>query len=73
MAGLKKNSWDRMKMDDCAQCHADQMVGSESEPVQSALGRLFTNVVNIPFPESTQTGRKSSVQTDREACFVCHK
>ena len=22
--GLKKNSWDRMKMDDCAQCHAEE-------------------------------------------------
>jgi|GEM_PF-69334 len=73
LAGLKKNSWDRMKMDDCAQCHAEQMDASESEPVKSALGRLFTNVVSIPFPDSTRTGRKSSVQTEREACFVCHK
>jgi len=23
IAGIKKNSWDRMKMDDCAACHAD--------------------------------------------------
>jgi hypothetical protein len=73
IARLKKNSWDRMKMDDCAECHADQMVVSESEPVKSSLGRLFTNVVSIPFPNSTKTGRKSSVQTEREACFVCHK
>jgi hypothetical protein len=23
ISGLKKNSWDRMKMDDCAECHTD--------------------------------------------------
>ncbi|OQW96798.1 MAG: cytochrome C [Desulfobacteraceae bacterium A6] len=43
MTGIKKNSWDRMKMDDCAECH------------------------------EKETGRKSSVQTDKDACFVCHK
>jgi hypothetical protein len=25
IAGIKKNSWDRMKMDDCANCHLEQM------------------------------------------------
>ncbi len=44
IAGLKKNSWDRMKMDDCAQCHKE-------------AGMIHT----------------SSVQTERDACFVCHK
>ncbi|BBO81881.1 menaquinone reductase multiheme cytochrome c subunit QrcA [Desulfosarcina ovata] len=44
IAGLKKNSWDRMKMDDCAQCHKE-------------AGIVHT----------------SSVQTKRDACFVCHK
>jgi len=73
IAGLRKNSWERMKMDDCAECHANQADASESEAVKSSLGRLFTNVVSIPFPNSTKTGRKSSVQTEREACFVCHK
>jgi hypothetical protein len=43
MAGIKKNSWDRMKMDDCAECH------------------------------EKETGRKTSVQTGKDACFVCHK
>lgn len=43
IAGIKENSWDSMKMDDCAKCH------------------------------EKATGRKSSVQTDKEACFVCHK
>jgi hypothetical protein len=39
MLGLKKHSWDRMKMDDCAECHQKQ----------------------------------TSVQTGKDACFVCHK
>ncbi|MDP2644112.1 MAG: menaquinone reductase multiheme cytochrome c subunit QrcA [Desulfobacterales bacterium] len=43
LSGLALNSWDRMKMDDCARCHAEK------------------------------TARKSSVQTEKEACFVCHK
>jgi len=44
IAGIKKNSWDRMKMDDCAKCHKE-------------AGLIHT----------------SSVQTGRDACFVCHK
>lgn len=43
IAGLKKNSWDRMKMDDCAECH------------------------------KKTTNKKGSVQTEKDACFVCHK
>lgn len=43
IAGLKRNSWDRMKMDDCADCH------------------------------ETAGIHDSSVQTGRDACFVCHK
>jgi menaquinone reductase, multiheme cytochrome c subunit len=43
IAGIKRNTWDRMKMDDCAECHI------------------------------TQTGRTSSVQTQKDGCFVCHK
>lgn len=42
IAGIKKDPWDRMKMDDCAECHKE-------------------------------AGKSSSVQTKREACFVCHK
>ncbi len=44
LTGLKHNSWDRMKMDDCAECHAKYDVLHDS-----------------------------SVQTKRDACFVCHK
>ncbi len=43
IAGIKKNTWDRMKMDDCAKCHKE-------------------------------AGKKEdSVQTRKDACFVCHK
>jgi len=43
IAGIKKHTYDRMKMDDCDECHQ-------------------------------QSGMKpTSVQTERDACFVCHK
>ncbi|MGA6927641.1 MAG: menaquinone reductase multiheme cytochrome c subunit QrcA, partial [Desulfosarcina sp.] len=44
IAGFSENTWDSMKMDDCAQCHKE-------------AGIIHT----------------SSVQTERDACFVCHK
>lgn len=44
ITGIKQNTWDRMKMDDCAECH-----------------KRFEAV------------HDSSVQTGRDACFVCHK
>lgn len=44
ISGLKSNSWDRMKMSDCAKCH-------------------------LQYAEI----HDSSVQTQRDACFVCHK
>jgi menaquinone reductase, multiheme cytochrome c subunit len=43
ISGFAKNSWDRMKMDDCTACH------------------------------ERMTGRVTSVQTQYDACFVCHK
>jgi hypothetical protein len=43
IAGIKKNTYDRMKMDDCTDCH------------------------------DAMTGRRTSVQTQHDACFVCHK
>lgn len=43
ISGFGKNTWDRMKMDDCAACH------------------------------ERMTGRRTSVQTQFDACFVCHK
>lgn len=44
IAGFAENSWDRMKMDECAKCHKE-----------------------------AETSHTSSVQTKRDACFVCHK
>ena len=43
IAGIKTHTYDRMKMDDCAECHKEKGV------------------------------KASSVQTERDACFVCHK
>lgn len=43
IAGFKRNPWDRMKMDDCADCHKEAAV------------------------------KITSVQTEKDACFVCHK
>lgn len=43
IAGFKRHTWDRMKMDDCAECHAQNKMNP------------------------------SSVQTEKDACFVCHK
>ncbi len=45
IAGFKKNSWDRMKMNDCAECHE----------------------------RTAALKHASSVQTQKDACFVCHK
>lgn len=43
IAGFKTHTWDRMKMDDCSECHV----------------KLGVN--------------QTSVQTEKGACFVCHK
>ena len=43
IAGFKRHTYDRMKMDDCAECHEQAGI------------------------------HDSSVQTQRDACFVCHK
>jgi hypothetical protein len=34
MLGIKRNSWDRMKMDDCAECHATSGVSGGSVQTQ---------------------------------------
>ena len=39
IAGLKKNSWDRMKMDDCSECHVKEGVNQTS--VQTKKGACF--------------------------------
>jgi len=39
IAGMKKNTWDRMKMDDCAACHKEAQVKQTS--VQTRKGGCF--------------------------------
>ena len=39
IAGIKRNSWDRMKMDDCAECHRNEGVNQNS--VQTLRGGCF--------------------------------
>jgi len=39
IAGIKKNTWDRMKMDDCAECHVKEKVKQSS--VQTGKGACF--------------------------------
>ncbi len=43
IAGFKKHTWDRMKMDDCSECHVKNGV------------------------------KQTSAQTQKGACFECHK
>ena len=73
IAGLTRNPQKRMKMDVCDHCHAGIMdIGKESD-VEPAWRRLFTKAVSIVFPDPTKRPKRSSVQTEKEACFVCHK
>jgi hypothetical protein len=39
MLGLKKNTWDRMKMDDCAECHREN--GVKQNSAQTHKGACF--------------------------------
>jgi hypothetical protein len=72
IAGFKRNTWDRMKMDDCADCHA-KMIGTDETSIKKPFYGLFTNLVKIALPGTEGPGRKTSAQTRQEACFVCHK
>jgi hypothetical protein len=67
ISGLKRNTWDRMKMDDCAECH-------ENQPrKKAALSTLPWPINWMPRPWETSGGKNKSVQTQKDACFVCHK
>jgi len=73
IGGFKKNTWDRMKMDDCAECHKIENVVQRTD-VQTPINRLIDNVIDISFPGMGRpSGKGDSVQTERDACFVCHK
>ena len=73
IAGIKRNSWDRMKMDDCAKCHQEARVFDRNTAAQTPVGRFFRNALGVVFPSAEKTDIGSSVQTEKDACFVCHK
>lgn len=74
IGGLKKNTWDRMKMDDCAECHEEEAASIERTDVKTPFDRLFDNLLAVLFPGMTPSSSKgTSIQTERDACFVCHK
>jgi hypothetical protein len=73
IAGFKENPWDRMKMDDCAECHQIADANIEKTGIKTPTNRLIDDIVNVISPWSLSTVKGSSVQTQRDACFVCHK
>ncbi|MFC1829399.1 menaquinone reductase multiheme cytochrome c subunit QrcA [Thermodesulfobacteriota bacterium] len=74
IAGFKKNSWDRMKMDDCAACHKENAAFFQRTNVKAPINRFIDNIIEVSFPGTSPAPNKgSSVQTERDACFVCHK
>ncbi len=73
IAGLKENSWDRMKMDDCAECHAKKAPFGTEVPAEDSVFRQFKETAAVAFPSAGIADRGSSVQTEKDACFVCHK
>ena len=73
IAGIKKNSWDRMKMDDCADCHALRATFGTETDSKGAIYRQFKEAAGIVFSSAKAVNRGSSVQTQKDACFVCHK
>jgi hypothetical protein len=73
IAGFKKNPWDRMKMDDCAECHQKEAADIEKTGIKTPTHRLVDDIINVFSPASLSIEKGSSVQTQRDACFVCHK
>lgn len=73
IAGFKENTWDRMKMDDCAECHQTVAANIEKTGIKSPTNRLIDDIINVISPASLSSVKGSSVQTERDACFVCHK
>jgi len=66
ISGLNDQTWDRMKMDVCAECHATKEIKIDIETLPWPLNWA-------PLPYERQTGNQASVKTVKEACFVCHK
>jgi menaquinone reductase, multiheme cytochrome c subunit len=73
IGGFKTNSWDRMKMDDCAECHQSNTAKIEQTNVKTPTKRLWDHLVDVIYPGTSTSNKGGSVQTERDACFVCHK
>lgn len=74
IAGFGGGPVPRMKMDDCAECHAQAATAARETDVAGPVGRHFRQeVVPAIYPLDRETAKGSSVQTHRDACFVCHK
>jgi len=67
IAGLKKNTWDRMKMDDCTECHAE--FKAQGKTVQS----LPWPISWMPRPFEKPASSQVRIHIEKDACFVCHK
>ena len=73
ISGIKQYSWERMKMDECADCHMQKAVSEKESGVQQSLTRQLREIVSVAFPKAMELNKGSSVQTQKDACFVCHK
>jgi hypothetical protein len=61
-----------MKMDDCAECHR-MTFNIEKTGVKTPTKRLIDHLIDLVSPGTSASEKGSSVQTERGACFVCHK
>ena len=73
ISGFKKNTWDRMKMDDCADCHQKTFANIEKTDVKTPTKRFVDHIIEVVSPGVSGSGIGDSVQTQKDACFVCHK
>ena len=73
IGGFKKNTWDRMKMDDCAECHREKTANIQRTDVKTPTNRLVDHLIDVVYPGTSKSGKGGSIQTERDACFVCHK
>jgi len=73
ISGFNQYSWERMKMNDCADCHMQKATSGKESGVQQSLTRQLREMVSVAFPNIMEIKKGSSVQTQKDACFVCHK
>lgn len=74
IAGFGGGDRPRMKMDDCAACHEQAAASAATADMAGPVGRHFRQeIVPAIYPPDREAAMGSSVQTRRDACFVCHK